>query len=102
MARSAAQDHTVKVARAVGEAVDGGVEGLEYGDVQVVEWHFAFIEQVKLAVAPAEVFAAADEEQVVAVVVRGAVAAAVVDEGVVEQVAVGLGGWRRVSRRTQS
>ena len=31
--------------------------------MQVVEWHFAFIEQVKLAVAQAEVFAAADEER---------------------------------------
>jgi hypothetical protein len=39
---------------------------------------------VKLSVLEAEVFAAAEEQRVVRVVVRVAVTAAVVDEGVVE------------------
>ncbi len=81
----------IQRAGAVGEFLDGHVEGVQHSDVQVVERHFAVLHFVEFAVLEAEVFTAAEKQRIVVVHVGAAVAAAVVDERVVEQAAVRLG-----------
>ena len=88
---SSLQQHIIQRAGAVGEFFSGHAEGVEHCHIQIIERYFAVVEHVELTVFEAEVFAAAQEERVVTVVVSVAVAAAVIDEGIVEQGAVGLG-----------
>ena len=70
----------------------GHVQRVEHRYVEIVERHFAVLQHVEFTMLKAKVLATAKEERIVGIIVGVAVAAAVVDERVVEQSAVGFGG----------
>ena len=78
----------VEFAGAVAEFFGFDAEGVEHGDVHVREADFVFVEFAEMTVGETHVFAAGEDEGIVAGEVGSAGGAAVHDEGIVEDTAL--------------